>query len=249
MKRGLVMAAAAGAVAVGGLFAWIWFSGDVEPSTELTAPPVTAAAPVSSATTAATSVTTTGTASDTTTAAAPAGGTVYTIAAEESLATFTLSEELRGSPTTVVGTTDQVAAEILIDFEQPSNSVLGTVVINARTLATDQTFRNRAIRGPILNTNTFEFITFAPTSVSGLPDGPSESYSFTVVGDLTIRDVTRSVTFEVAIESAGADGVSGFAEALVLRSDFDLQIPTAPGVANVADEVQLGIVFVARPTS
>jgi hypothetical protein len=41
----------------------------------------------------------------------------------------------------------------------------------------------------------------------------------------------------------------GSAEATVLRSDFQLTIPNAPGVANVSDEVQLSLDFEAAPAS
>jgi polyisoprenoid-binding protein YceI len=79
---------------------------------------------------------------------------------------FTLDEILRGEPATVVGTGSQVSGEIAIDFNQPANSEIGVILVNARMLVTDNDFRNRAINNSILETGKYEFITFTPTQPS-----------------------------------------------------------------------------------
>lgn len=235
MKRVVVVALAVGVLAVGGALAWFYSSGNEAPSTELTAPPI-AMSSTSGALGETAPVETT----------APEVPKPYTISSAESTVMFSLREELRGVATPVVGSTDQVAGEILIDFDDPSASVLGDVVVNARTLATDSSNRTRAVRGAILDTNSFEFITFSPTSIDGLPTVATDSFAFTVIGDLTIRDITRSVTFDV--EVSGSDGrLEGTASALVKRSDFGLVIPNVPFVANVSEDVTLTIEFVALP--
>ena len=69
------------------------------------------------------------------------------------------------------------------------------IQVNARTLATDNDFRNRAIKNQVLETDSYEFISFTPTALNGLPDQISvgETYTIETVGDLTIKDVTRDV--------------------------------------------------------
>ncbi len=100
---------------------------------------------------------------------AQTSGTVFRIVPDESTASFTLTEELRNQPNTVVGTTNQVAGDIEIDSTTPANSIVGVIRINARTLSTDTEFRNRAIRAEILKSSKdeYEFIEFTPTSVTG----------------------------------------------------------------------------------
>ena len=161
---------------------------------------------------------------------------------------FVLDEDLRGSRTTVVGETDQVAGELAVDFNDLSTTQVGTLQINARTLATDNDFRNRAIKNEILNTNEYEFITFAPSLVEGLPESVSvgEPVTFTIGGDLTIRDVTNEATFEVEATAVSEGEISGMASAVVQRADYNLNIPSVPNVANVEEEVELTINFVAR---
>src|SRR5258708_40219087 len=114
---------------------------------------------------------------------------------------FTLTEVLMGNPNTVVGKTNQVAGDILVDADQPSNSQIGKLRIDARTFATDSPMRDRMIRGPILASgqNQYEYIDFVPSGITGLPSKieAGQSYTFQVTGNMTVRDITKPVTFDV----------------------------------------------------
>jgi polyisoprenoid-binding protein YceI len=182
-------------------------------------------------------------------AAAATDPTLFRIVAEESEVRFILTEDLRGQPTTPTGITNQVAGDIVVDFTTPANSRVGTIRINARNLTTDSEFRNRAIRAEILESSKdeYEFIDFTPTAITGLPASVAvgEEVTFQITGDLKIRDIVNSVTFDVTATVVSEDRLEGAASAQVTRAAYDLQIPNAPGVANVSDEVQLEIDFVA----
>jgi polyisoprenoid-binding protein YceI len=176
--------------------------------------------------------------------------TLFRIVAEESEVRFILNEELMGNPTEVVGITDQVAGDMLVDFETPANSEVGTIRIDMATIATNNEMRNRAIRGQILqSTNTdFQYAEFTPTAVSGLPETVTvgEAFTFQITGDLTVRGVTRADTvFDVTVTPVSETRLEGSASTQVLYTDFDMSIPNAPGVANVTEEVALEIDFVA----
>lgn len=177
----------------------------------------------------------------------PAGAVVFQIVPEESEVRFSLDELLRGEPTTVIGKTDQVAGEILVDFNAPGSSQVGVILVNARTLVTDNDFRNRAINNEILDTGKYEFITFTPTGILGFPEAPQlgEALSFQIVGQLTIRDVTNEITFDVMATAESETRLSGYASATISRTDYGLEIPEVPSVANVEEEVLLEIDFVA----
>ncbi len=183
------------------------------------------------------------------TEAVPAGTALtFTIDPAASQVRFQLDEDLRGVRTTVVGTTDQVAGQLSLNLADLSQTQVGVIQINARTLATDNNFRNRAIQNEILDTGNFEFITFTPTAVEGLPASAAigETITFTLVGDLTIRDVTLPATFTVEATAASETQITGTATAVVNRADFGLQIPSVPNVANVEEEVELYIDFTAN---
>ena len=178
---------------------------------------------------------------------APAGLTIFTIDPSASQARFELDEELRGQPKTVVGLTNQVAGEIALDLNDLSTAEVGQIVIDAGSFSTDSSLRNRTIRDRILNAGDFTFITFTPTAVRGLPAvaQPGDEITFTIDGDLTIREVTQPVSFEVTATVDGANQISGTAGTVINRADFDLVIPSVPNVANVEEAVELYLDFVA----
>jgi polyisoprenoid-binding protein YceI len=182
-------------------------------------------------------------------AEAPAGSAmVFAIDPAASEVRFQLDEDLRGARTTVVGATDQVAGQLSVNLADLSQTQVGVIQINARTLVTDNNFRNRAIQNEILDTGQFEFITFTPTGVEGLPAsaGIGEAVTFTLVGDLTIRDMTVPATFTVEATAVSDNQITGTATTVVNRADFGLQIPSVPNVANVEEEVELYIDFTAN---
>jgi len=180
--------------------------------------------------------------------AAP-GRNLYRIDQEASEVQFVLQEDLRGERIDVVGTTNEVAGDIIIDTNAPSASQIGTIRINARTLATDNPFRNRAIRGEILLSaqDQYEFIEFTPTALGGLPETVEigETYTFQVTGDLEIADVTNEVTFDVEATLESEEQLVGNATTTVMWADWNITIPSVPGVANISEEVTLSIDFTA----
>ncbi|MEP7357804.1 MAG: YceI family protein [Anaerolineales bacterium] len=178
---------------------------------------------------------------------AKAGLAIFTIDAAQSEARFIITEELRGTPKTVVGTTNEVAGEIALNPDNLSGTQVGVIQVAARGLSTDSGQRNQAISNRILNTDTYECITVTPTSVTGLSGSgaPGQSYTFQIAGNLTIRDVTQPVVFEATATADSLQQLSGTATTTVQRADYKLVIPNAPGVANVGESVTLEIDFVA----
>jgi polyisoprenoid-binding protein YceI len=174
--------------------------------------------------------------------------TIFVISQAETQVAFELDEDLRGSRNTVIGTTNQVAGEIGLDLADLSSAQVGVIRVNVRTLVTDNDLRNRAISNQILDTGEYEFISFTPTSIEALTGraGIGHSLSFTILGDLTIRDITRPVAFLVAAQADSESQISGRATAVVNRADYELNIPSVRNVANVDEEVKLSIDFVAR---
>jgi polyisoprenoid-binding protein YceI len=181
--------------------------------------------------------------------AAGDGLVILAIQPGESEARFYIYEQLNGQDKTVIGVTDQVAGQVAVNPADLSQPQFGPIQVNARTLVTDDSRRNNAIRNRILFTDRYEFVTFTPTAVSGLSGSGAVggSYTFQVSGDLAIRDVTRPVTFEVTLQAESETRLVGFAAAAIRRSDFDIAVPSVPFVANVGDEITLELDFVLAP--
>lgn len=217
------------ALAVAGWLAYVWFSGgSADPSAEVTAATVAAAEE-------------------------GAGQVVFEIDKTSSEVRFEIDETLRGSPVRVVGTTSEAAGQIRVDFDDPPASEVGEIVINVRTLSTDDSLRDRAIRGQILNTDDQdnEFARFVPAAVEGLPAqiAVGDSFPVSVTGDFTLSGVTQPVTFAGNVTLAAQNRLEIEASATVLHADFNLSIPEIPIIANVSDEVTLAVNLVALAQS
>lgn len=173
----------------------------------------------------------------------------FIIVPDQSEARFTINELLFGNPKTVVGTTSMVEGEIAIDLGNYSQTSVSPIRINARDLTTDNNFRNNAIRRFILQSeqDQYQYIQFQPTSIDGLPQEAvlGEPFSFTVTGDLTIRDISRPETFELTVTPVSESEIRGSASTTVRRADYNLEIPNVENVADVTDEVGLAFDFVA----
>jgi polyisoprenoid-binding protein YceI len=223
-----------------GAFAFFWFSGGSgEASAPISAPTLPPAAEATAA-------------AEGEAAAADAGEAVtFAIVPAESEVRFMLDEDLRGERITVVGTTREVAGQIRVNFADPAASEVGTIRINMRTLATDNEFRNRAIRGQILRTSepANEFSDFVPQSITGLPETVTigQPFSFQISGTFTVLGTQQPITFDVTVTPVSETRIEGSARAVINRNDWGLTIPSVPGVANVEEEVELEIAFVAVP--
>lgn len=241
-------------VLVGLVYIWVT-GGSSAPSATLSAPTLELPTrePTAEPTEAATESAAAATAETTAAASAnlDAGSfTIFNIVADDSQVRFILNELLRGQPNTVTGRTDQIAGQFAVDFANPQASRVGEIRISARSLATDNELRNRAIRSQILQSSQdqFEFINFVPTEIEGLPASITlgEPFEFQITGDLTIRDVTHPITFDVTVTPVSETEIEGTATATVQRADFGLEIPSVPSVADVDEAVRLEIDFVAE---
>jgi polyisoprenoid-binding protein YceI len=179
------------------------------------------------------------------------GLTTYQINPDESKVSFTIFEELRGQPNNVVGTTNQVAGEVAVNLGDLSSAKIGVIKIDARGFATDDDRRNNMIHNRILHTDQYEFVTFTPTAISGLSGSaaPGQQFSFQVAGNLTIQDVTKPVVFDVSGQVESPQRLSGTATTTIQLSDFNIEIPSVPFVANVGQDVKLQIGMVLVPVS
>ena len=173
---------------------------------------------------------------------------IYLIQPKQSQVMFSLGEILNGSNKRVEGRTNQVAGQLQFDSADLSTAQIGEIVINARTFLTDNDFRNRAIHNRILFTTEFEQIKFRPKTLNGLPKSAKmgESADFEIVGDLTIKEVTKEVTFTATATISDTTTIRGHAESIIDYAAFNIIIPNVPSVTNVEDKVALTIDFVAK---
>lgn len=247
MNRSIVGWVVAAVLAIAGAaFAYVFYfaGGSGEPSTELTTPDLASATTTSTISNGTTSTT------EPAETAGPSRAVTFVIDQGQSEARFELDEVLRGSPTHVTGTTDQVAGQFRVELDSPSDAEFSDIVINARTLSTGSGQRDRAIRGPVIldsASDEHELITFQVNEVEGLdePVAVGETITFRLIGDLTVRGVTNQESFDVEVTVVDESTISGTATTTVLRSNYGIGIPNVPSVADVTDEVLLTLEFTA----
>ena len=147
----------------------------------------------------------------------------------------------------VRGDFQKFSGAVQFDEKDLSRSAVD-VTIQAASIDTSQPDRDAHLRSAdFFKVEEFPTLTFHSTSVS--PVGPD---TYTVVGDLTIHGVTRSIAVPITFLGTGADPWghqrAGFeAEFTVNRKDFGLTWNAAleTGGFLVGDEVRISLSFEA----
>ena len=143
------------------------------------------------------------------------------------------------------GETSEVVGRIVFDADGAIVADESSIVIQAGTLKTDNDRRDRYVREQTLQTANYPEIIFRPTSAEGLPSPLSEAggeVEFTLSGDLTIRDQTRPVTWDVTAEFG--DGITGLAAIDIDFEQFGMDKPSVAVVVSVGDTIRLELDFV-----
>ena len=144
---------------------------------------------------------------------------------------------------TVKGRFTDVEGTVELNEAHPSKS-RADITIAAATVDTREPQRDAHLRsGDFLESEAFPTITFRSSRIGNRTDE-----AFTLVGDLTIRGVTREVSLDVTVEGRGKDPWGGeragfSAKTKIKRSDFGLtwnQVLEAGGIA-VGDEVKISL--------
>jgi polyisoprenoid-binding protein YceI len=150
------------------------------------------------------------------------GTTTWSIDATHSTIEFAAKHMML---TTVRGRIGGARGAIELDLENPTAST-ARVELDVASLETGAEQRDAHLRSAdFFDAEQFPTITFATRRVEGAR--AEEGASFRVVGDLTIRGVTREVTLDATYEGRGRDPwggerVSFTAEGKLDRRDFGL---------------------------
>ena len=151
-------------------------------------------------------------------------------------------------PTDAVGITQQVTGAIVLG---QSNAVVAgsKLVVDLRTLQTDQSRRDSYVRQNTLETARFPQAEFVPRKVVALPSPLPKSGDarFQMVGDMTIHGVTRPITWDVTATFSDQE-VSGVASTSFRFEEFNMSIPRVFSVLSVENNIRLEVSFRLRRT-
>jgi polyisoprenoid-binding protein YceI len=173
---------------------------------------------------------------------------VYRIDPDRSKATYRVGEtffDQRGF-VIAVGTTNAVAGDILIDSANLPASQVGEIVVDISQLRTDEPMRDNAIRREWLQSATYPLARFNNARITGIPatSTKGQPFKFQITGDMTVRQVTRPVTWNVEAILDG-DNLQGKATTKLKMSEFGVDPPSLLDL-RVEDDVELTLDFVAN---
>ena len=151
-------------------------------------------------------------------------------------------------PRDAVGGTPDVVGAIVFSADglvQPGSKI----VVDLRTLRSDEARRDNFLRQNSLESNRFPFAEFVIREVSGLswPLPESGEAAFQLHGEMTLHGVTAPSTWDV-ISNFGPDGVTGQATTRFQFDDFDMSKPSLFFIISVEDDVRLEVDFKATVT-
>ena len=127
----------------------------------------------------------------------------------------------------VTGITPGVSGELQLNFGQPGVLVGAEFSVDLGALSTGRASRGDWLKDNAITTSRFPLAHFKATSIGDLPATYTEGQqvSFQLNGDLTIRDVTRPVTFDVTATLSG-DTIRGKAVRRMQLTDFGIDPPS-----------------------
>lgn len=178
------------------------------------------------------------------TSATPAAAEKYAIVPDKSKATYKVGENFinQGNQYNLAeGTTGDVNGVLTIDRADPSKSVIGEIKVNINKLESDSERRDDQIRGGWLESNKYPIATFKTKRLEGLPTTPytdGQELKFTIIGDMTIHNTTKELTFEATAKIV--NGVlTSTAVAKFKMTDFGFDPPSVLGILKAENAVEL----------
>ena len=182
-------------------------------------------------------------------APASEGGVTITIG-DGTVARYVIGEQLanRDLPNDAIGETSNVSGTIVFDAAGNVVPSQSTLAVDVSTLESDSGRRDNYLRGNSLQTGTYPEARLVVNEAVDLPWPLPDSgeAAFTLIGDFTVRDVTKVVKWDVTAQF-GAE-ITGQAAAVFTFDYFELSKPRLAFILSLDDEIRLEIDFAASVT-
>lgn len=139
-----------------------------------------------------------------------------------------------------VGATRAVSGQIALAADGSIIPEESKITIDVTGLKSDQDRRDGFVRRRLLVTDSNPTVVFMPTAIRGGPKTipTSGSGAFTLVGNLTVKGVTKPTTWTVNARYLPS-AVVGTAATAFTFADFSITQPRVPIVLSVADTIRL----------
>ncbi len=169
---------------------------------------------------------------------------VSVLISDAAVARYVVGEQLARlpSPIDAVGETSEVTGAIVFAPDGKVIAEQSKLTVALAGLESDEDRRDRWVRNQLFSTEQFPNAELTITEVTGLawPLPQSGESAFTMLGDLTIREVTKPVEWDVTA-SFDSESVTGMAVTTVTFQQFELSKPTFAFIISVEDDIRVEI--------
>ena len=168
---------------------------------------------------------------------------------ENSIARYIVNEQLvkLPAPNDAIGSTKDIKGKIVLSKNgQISPDQNSYFEVNMLSLKSDSRRRDNYLKRNSLESNTYPTASFQITKINNLPfPAPlNQKLDFELIGILTIKNVSKEVTWNVSSEFDG-NKLAGVAKTEFKFDFFEIKIPKVFVVVSVKNLIQLEIEFEA----
>ncbi len=149
---------------------------------------------------------------------------------DESEFGYRVEEVLFGVNTTAAGRGNEISGSMTIAGTTVTDAAF---TVDVGSITSDESRRDNQFRGRIMSVDQFPEATFtltAPIEFGTVP-APAEQLTATATGNLTLRGITRPVTFDVTAES-GENRIGVLGTIPVQFADYDIPNPSTGGITT-----------------
>lgn len=182
-----------------------------------------------------------------------AGARIFELVPEQSSMQYFVEEEFFGQAVpfvTAIGKTSALNGSVALQIDGNAVQIeSGAFEADISTLTSDRPRRDQAIRDRWLQSSRFPIATFVATEALNVPADAAfgQDINFQVSGDMTIREVTNPLTWDMTARIDG-DTLSGTATTFFFMKDYGFDPPDIAGILRVTDGVTVTVDFVAQET-
>jgi polyisoprenoid-binding protein YceI len=157
---------------------------------------------------------------------------------------YRVKEVLFGQSTEAVGRTNSVTGQLTLSG---TTATAASFTVDVASIKSDDSGRDGQFTGRIMQTSTHPTATFALTQPIDFGSLPADKTQITVqaTGDLTLRGVTKSVTFDLSARRNG-DNIETSGTIPVEFSDYGIPNPSTSGVSTEDNGVVEFLLVFAR---
>ena len=139
-----------------------------------------------------------------------------------------------------IGETSDVTGTIIFNENGSVLSKASVLTVGVDGLTSDESSEDGFLRRSSIQTSRFPDATFSINGTEGLDRPlPSEgSVSFTLLGNMTIRDVSKPVTLDAEAQFTG-DSITATASTIITFDQFEMSKPSLAFILSVEGEIRL----------